>query len=132
MYFAGVCFVAASSQAVSPSYTDKADQQPQLPISMDPILGESHTLCVLTRLINSRSCLSPWTQYLVSHDPNRDSRIYLRILHHARCDKICHQSTPRHQTCIVVKTCIMASHVSHSKRGTVIYDCLVSYARLPL
>ena len=31
--------------------------------------------------------------------------------------KICHQSTPQRQTCVVVKTYIMMSHVGHSERG---------------
>ena len=37
---------AASTQTASPSYTEKADQPPQLPISMDPILGEYLVPCV--------------------------------------------------------------------------------------
>ena len=36
-----------------------------------------------------------------------------------------YQSMPRRQTCIVMKTCIMMSHVCHSERGFVISDCLV-------
>ena len=38
---------------------------------------------------------------------------------------MCLQSTPRHQTYIMMKTCTMTSHVRHSERGSVISDCLV-------
>ena len=38
---------------------------------------------------------------------------------------ICHQNSQWHQTCAVMKTCIMTSHVHHSERESVISDCLV-------
>ena len=40
-------------------------------------------------------------------------------------NKRCHQSMPRCQTCIMMKTCVMTSHVRHRQRGSVISDCLV-------
>ena len=31
----------------------------------------------------------------------------------------------RRQMCVIMKTCVTTSHVRHSERGSVIYDCLV-------
>ena len=39
---------------------------------------------------------------------------------------ICHKSKPRHQTCVIVKICVMTSHVHDvcpSERGSAICDC---------
>ena len=41
-----------------------------------------------------------------------------------RYDKICHQSTPRRQTCVMVKTWVMTSHERHSEPGSDVHDCL--------
>ena len=38
---------------------------------------------------------------------------------------LCHQSTPRHQTCVMMKTCGMTCRVRHSERWSAIFDCLV-------
>ena len=43
-----------------------------------------------------------------------------------RHGKICHQSMPQHQTCVVMKICIITSH---SERWSVISDCLVVIAK---
>ena len=34
---------------------------------------------------------------------------------------------PRHQTCVMVKTCVITSDACHSERRSVIYDCLVLF-----
>ena len=61
---------------------------------------------------------------LLSDDPYRDldSIIYSRIRHHQKIG----QSMPQRQTCIIIKTCVMTSHVPRSERGSVIADCLVT------
>ena len=51
-------------------------------------------------------------------DPDMDSRIYLRIIHHLEA------GTNMTSTCGVTKTSIMTSRVRHSERGSVISDCI--------
>ena len=53
----------------------------------------------------------------------RTQRIYLRILHHWEIE----HDMPQHQTCIIMKTCIMTSHVRHGERGSVIYEGLSTF-----
>ena len=58
-------------------------------------------------------------------EPDRDYIIYLRILHHCEIGQTCHLGTPRRQTCVMMKTCVMTSRMRDSEGGSVISDFLV-------
>ena len=68
----------------------------------------------------------PRGSVLLKDDPDLDSRILFKnsspLGDYYRYAKICHQSTPRRQMCVMMKTCVMTSHVRHSERGSVISD----------
>ena len=72
----------------------------------------------------SRGFPACYMQCAVSRVSRMLHLVYLRILHHWEIG----QNTRWRQTCVMTNTCVMTSHVRHSKRGSVISDCLVSYA----